>query len=161
MTDEQYQAKTWLMRLDDYAKKLNAEKRTLEMLQDRLYKGVSKYDGPTGRKDPTTARAAHEDALIDFSEQAAKVEKAKAEQYAELQLRHEVIDAIPQKLQGLAIDRYINGIKWEKLADIYNYSRSNVFEINKQILDNVAEVLNAKKTPLIITQTNKAQEATA
>lgn len=161
MTDEQYQAKKWLMRLDEYAQKLNAEKRTLEMLQDRLYKGVSNYDGPTGRRDPISARAAHEDALISFSEQAAKVEKAQKEYYAELQLRHEVIDAIPQKLQGLAIDRYINGIKWEKLADLYNYSRSNVFEINKQILDNVAEVLNAKKTTLIITQTNKAQEATA
>ena len=161
MTNEQYTAKNWLMLLRDYEDKLKAEKRTLELLQERLYRGVEKYGGDTGRRDPITARAAHEDNLLDFTGQIERVTKAENEYLAELQLRHEVIEAIPAKLQPIAIDRYINNIKWEDLADIYNYSRANIFEINHKILTHVAQILNAKKTPLTITPNKRTQEAAA
>ena len=148
------------MRLNDYADKVEAEKRTLEMLQTRLYKGVSKYDAFNGSKDPLTARAAHEDALIDFSQQCARVEKAQKEYLAELEITREVLEAIPAHLTALAIDRYINGIKWGKLEQIYHYGSSMLFRFNAEILDNVAEILNAKKPNLIITQ-DKREKAEA
>ena len=159
MTDAQYTAKNWLMRLRGYEDRLNAEKRTLEMLQSRLFKGVSNYGAYNGRRDPETARAAHEDALIEFSEQTARVEKAQKEYIAEVSITREVIDAIPLELRGLAIDRYINNIKWENLTDIYNYGHSQLFKFNTVILDKVAEVLNAKTTQLTITENTRKQAA--
>lgn len=159
MTDAQYTAKVWLSRLNDYADKLKAEKRTLEMLQTRLFRGVSNYDGYTGRADPMTRRAAHEDALIDFSEQTARVEKAQKEYLAEVAITREVIEAIPIDLQALAIDRYINGYKWEQLEDLYHYGKSMLFRFNADILDNVAEVLAVKKVKLEITTINRKRTA--
>ena len=159
MTDEQITAKNWLMRVNDYAEKVKAERRTLEMLQTRLYKGVSNYDGFTGRKDPSTARAAREDALIDFSEQSARVEKAQKEYITELEITREVLELIPLRLQALAIDRYINGYKWRTLEDLHHYGKSTLLVLNAEILSNVAQILKAKQTPL---KTNtKPQEATA
>jgi len=159
MTDEQYTAKNWLMRVNDYAEKVDAERRTLEMLQARLYRGVSNYDGFTGKKDPSTARAAYEDALLDFSEQSARVEKAQKEYLRELAITREVIGLIPINLQALAIDRYINGFKWDKLEDLHHYGKSMLFRFNTDILNNVAQILKAKQTPL--TPNEKPQEATA
>ena len=150
MTDAQYFAKDWLLKLQDYEQKLKAEKRTLEMLQSRLYKGVSSYDGDTGRADPVVRRAAHEDALINYSMQAQRVEKAQAEYLAELEIRREVIEAIPVKLQALAIDKYINGVKNDRMEKIYNYGKSQLYIYYGQVLEHVAEVLNAKPTILKI-----------
>lgn len=159
MTNEQYQAKNWLMRLSNYADKLNAERRTLEMLQNRLYRGVANYDNYTGRKDPLTARAAHEDALIEFSEQAARVEKAQKEYIAELNTTREVLEGLPIELKPLAFDRYINGSKWKELERIYPYSIAELYRQNNEILERVAQILKAKNTPLI--NQDKKQEAAA
>ena len=159
MTNEQYTAKNWLMRLTDYAAKVDAERRTLEMLQHRLYRGVAHYDGP-GRHDPDAARAAHETALLDFSEQAARVEKAQKAYMAELEITREILETLPTYLRPLAIDRYINGQKWKELEKIYPYSIAELYRQNNEILEHVAEILNAKPTKLIITQ-NKAQQAAA
>ena len=159
MTDEQYQAKEWLMRIFDYADKLDAERRTLEMLQTRLYKGVSNYGGFMGRKDPSTAQASHEDALIEFSEQSARVEKAQIEYMHELKTTREVLELLPLNLQPLAINRYINGYKWDKLEEIHHYGKSMLFVLNRDILKSVAQILKAKQTPL--TPNTKPQEATA
>lgn len=153
MTDAQYTAKIWLLRLNDYADKLKAERRTLEMMQDRLCRSVSKYEGYTGRADPILARAAHDDALIELSLQAERVEKAQRVYIAELEITKQVIDAIPADLQPLAIDKYINGVKMDKLEKLYNYGKTQLYTFCGRILDNVAEVLNAKKTELIITTT--------
>ena len=159
MTNEQYTAKNWLMRLNDYAHKVDAERRALEVLQNRLYKGVSNYEGNTGRKDPLSARAAHEDALIEYSEQAARIEKAQKEYIAELTITREVLEALPVELQALAIDRYINGYKWGYLEKVYPYSSAELYRQNNIILEHVAEILNAKKTPLIITRDKRTQTA--
>ena len=159
MTEAQYTAKNWLMLLCDYEQKLKAEKRTLEMLQAKLYKGVSSYEAFNGRKDPETARAAYEDALLSFSEQSARVEKAQKVYLAELELRREIIEAIPLNLQSIAIDRYINGIKWDNLERLHGYSKSNLFKLNIDILENVAEVLNAKNTNLEIIKNKRAKKA--
>ena len=160
MTNEQYQAKNWLMRIPDYAAKVDAERRTLEMLQSRLYRGVANYDNYTGRKDPMTARAAHEDALIEVSMQAERVEKAQKEYIAELNTTRATLEALPAHLKALAIDRYLNGIKWDKLEKIYPYCRSELYRQNIDILEHVAQILKAEQTPLIITP-DKKQEAAA
>jgi len=157
MTDEQYQAKNWLMRIHDYASKVDAERRTLEMLKHRLHRGVTNYEGFTGRRDPMTAQAAHDDALIEYSMQAERLEQAEREYIAVMDTTREVLEALPIKYRALAIDRYINGLKWQELIKIYNYSNAQVHRLNNDILTHVAEVLNIKKTPLTITKTQKTK----
>lgn len=161
MTDEQYHAKNWLMLLRDYENKLKAEQRTLEILKQRLFKGVTNYEAPGRHLDITATRGAYEDTLADFSEQAQRIEKAQREYIAEMQLRREVIDAIPANLQALAIDRYINGFKWDRLEQLHPYSIAELHRQNIKILDNVAQILNTKKTPLTITPNQRSQEAAA
>lgn len=160
MTNEQYTAKNWLMLLRDYEDKLKAEKRTLEILEQRLFRGVTNYNGTAGHIDTDAARAAHEDALADYSEQLQRIEKAQRVYIAEMHLRREVIDAIPFNLQALAIDRYINGFKWDRLEKLHPYSIAELYRQNTKILEHVAQILNAKQTPLTITQ-DERQEAAA
>lgn len=156
MTDEQYQAKNWLMRIHDYADKVDTERRTLEMLKHRLHRGVMNYEGYTGRRDPIVAQAAHDDAVIDYSMQAERLEQAQREYVAVMITTREVLDALPMSIKPLAIDRYINGLKWQELIKIYNYSNAQVHRLNNDILTQVAELLNMKKTQLTITETPKS-----
>jgi len=159
MTDKQYTAKLWLMRLENYAGKLKAEKRTMLMLESRLYKGVSRYEGYTGRADPMQAQAAHEDAMIAYSEQAERIQKSQADYMRELKATREILEQLPGLLAPIAIDRYINGLKWEKIETIYHYGHSQMFRLNGDILDHVADILTATNTPIIVTTDNMQQAA--
>ena len=161
MTDAQYTAKTWLTLLSDYEEKLKAEKRTLEMLNARLFKGVSRYEACNGRRDPMSAREAQEDALIELAEQGQRIEKAQKVYIAEMKIRREVLETINLDLQAIAIDRYINGLSWDQIERAGHYSRANLFRLNLIILDEVAEILNAKKTQLTITKNKRKKEAAA
>ena len=156
MTDEQYQAKNWLMRIQDYAGKVDAARRTLEMLEHRLHRGVMNYEGYTGRRDPITAQAAHDDALMDYSMQAERLEQAQREYFAVMITTREVLEVLPMSIKPLAIDRYINGLNWQELEKIYEYSRPQLYRFNSNILTQVAEVLNIKKTELTITANPKS-----
>ena len=150
MTDRQYYAKNWLLQLSQEQQLLRAEQRALEHLKGKLSGGVSRYDRPAGRGDPITAQAAQEDAMIDYSMQLERVERARHRYARAVENIQKVFDNIPARFKPIAIDRYINGLKWEKIEDIYSYSSSQVFVINNQILEAVAAVLEAKKTELII-----------
>lgn len=158
MTDKQLFAKDWLTYLEDLAEKLKAERRTLEFLQNRLCSGVSKYDSFAGRSDLIVSQAAHDDAQISISMQRERIEKAQRNYISRLETTRKVLEQIPPRMQAIAIDRYINGIKWEKLETLHNYSKSQLFNINRKILNCVADILSANKTNLT---TSAKQEATA
>lgn len=160
MTDEQYKAKKWLMRLRDYSQNLKTEEHTLFILKTRINGGVVNYYSYTGRRDPIVSRAAYEDAIIDYSEQAARVEKAQKEYIAEMISTRNLFDSLPIELRGLAIDKYLNDLKIEQLIKIYELSRAEIMRQNIEILEHVAQILKAKNTPLIINQ-DKKQEAAA
>ena len=159
MTDKQYTAKLWLTRLENYAAKLKTEKRTLEILENRLYKGVSRYEGYTGRADPMQAQAAHEDAMLAYSEQAERIQKAQADYLRELKITREVLEQLPGLLSAIATDRYINGLKWENIEKLYNYGHAQLFRLNGDILEHVADILAATNTPIIVTTDNMQQAA--
>lgn len=144
MTDAQYYAKQWLTRAEVLGRKVEVERRTLGVIQNRLASGVSNYEYHS-KADAITAREAHENALIDYSLQTKRLEDAQAAYMDAVEETREVIDQLPAQYIPLAIDRYINGIKWEKLEELHCYSSSQLFEHNKKILTCVAEILEDRK----------------
>lgn len=141
MTDRQNDAKKWLKKLGDYSRRVDVERRTLEMLQHRLYKGVANYENGPGQHDAEIARAAYEDSMIECSVQADRVEGAQLAYTSELENVRRVLECLPVYLYSIAVDRYINGIKWEQIEDIHRYSKSTVARYNLDILDHVADYL--------------------
>ena len=156
MTDAMYYAKCFFNNLQSYEQKVKAERRTLGKLQARISRTVSSYETGSRRGDAVTAQASHENALLDFSMQCERVEKAQRKYLQAVADTQKVIDAISPELQPLAIDRYINGLKWDRLEIIYNYGRSQLFEHNKKILAQAAEIMKAEHIEIII-----EEEATA
>lgn len=149
MTDSAYHAKLWLLRLSDLSKKVEAERRTLEMLEAKLYRGVSSYDGIHYRIDPTQAQANHEENLLSFSFQLQRVEKAQNKYLHELEITQNVMEELPDMLAALLTDRYINGIKWQKLLDVYHYEKTQLFEYNQKALEQLAEVLKQRNIHIV------------
>lgn len=145
MTDSAYHAKNWLLRLSDLSKKVEAERRTLEMLEAKLYKGVSSYDCIHYRIDPSQAQANHEDNLLSFSFQLQRVEQTQNKYLHELEITQNVMEELPDMLAALLTDRYINGIKWQKLLDVYHYEKTQLFEYNAKALELLAKVLEEKE----------------
>lgn len=143
MTDAQYRAKQWLTRTEVLGRKVEVERRTLAVIQNKLSGGVSSYE-TRPKVDAYRAMEAHENALIDYSLQTKRVESAQAAYIDALTETREVLEQLPPQYVPLAIDRYINGIKWEKLEELHNYSSSQLFEHNKRILDYVARILEAR-----------------
>lgn len=158
MTDAQLRAQNWLYRLQDYEQIYKAEKNTLETLHARLYGGVAKYDN-TGRgaSDPILSQAARNDALIAFSMQAEKMERAHAEYIKQLQITQSVIDKLPPQYRALATDKYINRKKQEELEEIYHYGHTRLTYFYGVILKNVAAILENK--PEIIPQGKTRKKA--
>ena len=151
MTDRQFTAKQWLNRLQTHDEILKAERRTLEMLEAKLYKGVAIYEGSGAHIDAFTAHSAQEDALADYSAQIDRIQAAENAYLKEVEQTHKIIEQIPEELQAVAIDRYINGISWEKLEIIHCYSRSSLMRHNLLILDSIADILSATTTELTLT----------
>ena len=143
MTDAQYNAKLWLNRAEVLGRRVEVERRTLEVIQSKLC-GVSNYE-QRPKADGLKAMEAHENALIDYSLQRQRLERAQAAYIDAVKETHEVIEELPEQYKPLAIDRYINGLKWEKLEELHNYSASQLYEHNKKILDYVAQILAARQ----------------
>ena len=69
MNKDMKEAKFWLNRNYLFTRKVMADKRTLEKLENQLGSGVAKYESDgSGGLDQDAARKRHEDALIDYSE---------------------------------------------------------------------------------------------
>jgi len=156
MTDAQCRAQNWLYRLQDYEQIYNAEKNTLETLHAKLYGGVSKYEN-TGRgaSDPILSQAARNDALIAFSLQAEKMERAHAEYIKQLQITQSVIDKLPPQYRALATDKYINRKKQEELEEIYHYGHTRLTYFCGVILSHIAEILEGKSEVIPPKKTKK------
>lgn len=130
--------------LQDYLKRLYedqyARRMTIDSMRAYLHKWSSYGDYP-GKKD-------HDrffEAAIDH--ERSKLEKVTANVEAWSQLvKNETHRAV-------FVDRYINGMKWEDIADKYHYSNSQIFHINKKCCGEIA-----RKTVTDIV-TDRAREA--
>ena len=136
-------AKDWLNRNYNAYRQLEADKRMLEIMKNRLGSGVSKYESDgTESHDSDKARARHEDALLDFSTQKDKVEKEERRLIAEtLQTRNAIEQLEDPALKAIATDRYINRLKWEDIATLEHISSAQVFRLNLTMLEKMADIL--------------------
>lgn len=70
------------------------------------------------------------------------IERNKIEQYRRNIVR--MILLLPNELhRSIMIDHYVNGIKWDTVADKYNYSPAHIFEINSRSIEHISKNMNA------------------
>ena len=108
-------AEDWLNRNYNFICQVEADKRMLIILTNRLESSVSKYetDG-TDVHDVDKSKQRREDLLLDYSSLKAIVEKNEKKLVEELTLTRKKIDLLSKpEYISLAIDRYINRLKWE------------------------------------------------
>lgn len=142
MTDESYKAKNWLNRKYNFSKLVDADRRMLEVLSNRLGAKVSRYESDgTECHDPDKARARHEDTLLEYSEQKAKVEKEERELFEEMAKTRAAIGQLSDPMhQAVAIDRYINRLRWNDIATLEHISVSHVKRIHSAMLEKMAGI---------------------
>lgn len=146
MTDACFQAKEWLNRNRDVAMQLAADKRLLEIIENRLSSGVARYDhdGSSGSRD--SARASHEDLLADYSELRRKIEREETQYLREVIKTRRVIDHLSKPiLIAIAVDRYINGLRWTDIADLEHLSQAQVYRYHGDLLIEISSILNREK----------------
>ena len=144
MRDECYQAKLWLNRNYYSSRQLDADRRMLSIIENRLGSGVAKYENDgTSSGDSDAARARHEDTLLEYSEQRAKVEREERELLTEMTKTRKAIDKLADDdCKAVAIDRYINRLKWNDIADLEHISRAQVFRVHDKMLEAMAKILS-------------------
>lgn len=136
-------AKKWLNRNYHATRELDAEQRLLEVLLNRLGTGVATYksDG-TESHDSDAARARHEDALLEYSSQKEKVERLQHRLIRETARTKKAIDLLSDPThRAVAIDRYINCLRWADVASLEHISIAQVYRINNAMLEQMADVL--------------------
>ena len=143
MKNKCVKAKDWLNRNYNAYRQLDADKRMLEIMSNRLGSGVSKYESDGSEShDTDKARARHEDALLDFSAQKEKVEKEERRLIAETVKTREAIGQLEDPAhRAVATDRYINRLKWEDIATLEHISIAQVYRLNLTMLEKMADIL--------------------
>lgn len=146
MNKESKEAKRWLNRNYLFIRKVMADKRTLEKLENQLGSGVSKYENDgTGNNDQDIARKRHEDALIDYSEILTRYESEERQLIKETAKTRRAIEELDDPdLIAVATDRYINLMKWEDIAVAESVSRAQVFRLHDKMLEKMAKILRSE-----------------
>lgn len=137
-------AQDWLNRNFKLHCKYEAELRALRKLENQLGAGVAKYESDgTENHDADMARHRHEDALLSFSEQRARVEALERILTAGMNATRTEIEKLEDlELQAVAIDRFINCMKWEEIARAKHVSKAQVYRLNEKMLEQMADILN-------------------
>lgn len=136
-------AQSWLNRNYNAHKQLDADKRMLEIMENRLQSGVARYESDgTESRDADAAKARHDDALLEYSMQRQKVEKEERRLIREMVKTRNAIDLLDDPAQkAVAIDRYINRLRWEDIATLEHVSIAQVYRINATMLEKMADIL--------------------
>lgn len=143
MTNKAYRAKQWLNRNYNDHRQLEADRRMLDIMENRLGSGVARYENDgTGSHDADKSRARHEDALIEFSIQKAKVEREEKKLLAEMNETRSAISKLenPEHI-AIATDRYISRLPWGKIANLEHISVATAYRKNKEMLEEMAKIL--------------------
>ena len=133
----------WLNRNFGLHCKYEAELRNLRKLENQLGSGVARYesDGTEGH-DADAARHRHEDALLSYSEQRNRVESLERILAQGMDKTRAEIEKLKDlELQAVAIDRFINCMKWEEIAEAMHVSKAQVYRLNERMLEEMADIL--------------------
>lgn len=147
MKNEAFRAKSWLNRNFQLSRQLEADQRMLEIMSNRLGSGVARYESDGSEShDPDRAKARHDDALLEYSIQKDKVEKeAKKLTEEDLKTRKAISELSDPTHRALAVDRYINRLKWEAIAALEHRSVAQVYRDHKTMLERMADILRTGK----------------
>lgn len=146
MKNECYQAKQWLKRTHKLALRVEADKRFLEILADRINQAVAKYETDGTATDRDSARKRREDEMLDYTLQRDHVEREQLELITEMTKTRNVVKCLKDPtLEAIAINRYINRLHWDDVIKLSHYSRSQVFRFHLKMLEDVAKVLQEEK----------------
>lgn len=143
MTDKAYHAKKWLNRNYNDHRQLEADRRMLAIMENRLQSGVACYESDGGNHhDVEKSKARHEDALIEYSIQKAKVEKEERRLLSEMNKTREAIAKLenPEHV-AIATDRYINRLPWNVIATLEHISIAQAYRLNKIMLEEIAKII--------------------
>ena len=145
MKNEAYRAKNWLNRNYYLSRQLDADQRMLEIMRNRLGSGVARYESDGSEShDPDRAKARHDDALLEYSLQMEKVEQeAKKLNEEDIKTRRAIAELSDPTLKAIAVDRYINRLKWEAIAALEHRSVAQVYRDHKTMLERMAEILRS------------------
>ena len=145
MKNEAYRAKNWLNRNYNLSRQLEADQRMLEIMSNKLGSGVARYESDGSEShDPDRAKARHDDALLEYSIQKDKVEKeARRLMTEDLKTRQAIAELSDPTHRAIAIDRYINRLKWEAIAALEHRSVAQVYRDHKQMLEKMADILRS------------------
>lgn len=136
-------AERWLNRNYKFIQQVEADKRMLTILTNRLESSVSKYetDG-TDVHDVDQSKQRREDLLLDYSSLKAIVEKEEKKLAKELFVTRKMIDRLSKpEYISLAVDRYINRLKWEDISALEHISKSHLYRLRLEMLEEMTEIL--------------------
>lgn len=133
----------WLNRSYHLFCQVEANRRMLDILSNRLESSVSKYetDG-TDVHDVDKSKQRREDLLLDYSSIKAIVEKDEKKLTEELTLTRQRIGLLSKpEYIALAIDRYINRLKWEDISALEHISKSHLYRLRLEMLEEMKEII--------------------
>lgn len=126
MTDNQYYAKTWLMRMWDHEDEIKEYRKRAE---DMLGAKIPAYDAekiPGGADtNPTETKN------IEYSSLMFEIEKKENELYSENILTYNVIQNLEDpKLRGILYAKYVNRKTWKQIGNDFHYGESRIKDLH-------------------------------
>lgn len=141
MTNKQYEARAYLSNLRYAEKMIQIKLEKIEETRELALRinYVLKPDRVQGGRRVNIV----EETALKVVELTKQLEK-QVDEYRKLQKRvFELIDGVDNEVQQKILElRYIHFMKWEKIADIMNYTRDSVMKNHVKGLNQIANNLN-------------------
>lgn len=136
-------AEEWLNRNYHFVLQVEADRRMLTILENRLASGVSQYENDgTSVHDPEKSKRKREDLLLTYSDLKSHVEEEEVKLVEETTLTRKKIEQLssPEYI-AVATDRYINRLKWDDISELEHMSKQKLFLIRVSLLEEMVEIL--------------------
>lgn len=138
MNKKQFAVRKWLNRAYNIDCEINTLLRERAVARERMC-GVSAVG--YGEKVQTSGGNSQETAMVKYLEYDEKIQRRLKRLY---EIKAEVIDAIsavdnPTYRQLLQL-RYIEFCKWERIAEVMGYGRTQIFKLHLRALDTIESV---------------------
>lgn len=136
-------AEEWLNRNYHFVLQVEADRRMLTILENRLASGVSQYENDgTSVHDPEKSKRKREDLLLTYSDLKSHVEEEEVKLVEETTLTRKKIEQLssPEYI-AVATDRYINRLKWDDISELEHMSKQKLFIIRVSLLEEMVEIL--------------------
>lgn len=133
MTDNQYFAKTWLMRMWDHEDEIKEYRKRAD---DMLGAKIPAYDSEKipGGADPNPTETKN----IEYSSLMFEISKRENELYSENIRTFNVIQELNDpKLRGILYAKYINRKTWKQIGNDFHYGESRIKELHVIALEQI------------------------